>query len=52
MIGLGKSNRIINHENKNSLADLIRKMSDKNEKISLLLPWELFNSKKRNTIYC
>ena len=44
IIGLGKSNNINSNDIKNSLADVIRKSSDKEEKISILFPWELINS--------
>ncbi len=45
IIGLGKSKDLNKDDIKNSLGDLIRKILDKNEKISILLPWELINSK-------
>ncbi len=44
MIGLGESKNINSTDIKNSLADVIRKSSDKEEKISILFPWELINS--------
>ena len=44
ILGLGKSKDLNKGEIKNSLGDLIRKIVDKNEKISILLPWELTNS--------
>jgi len=44
IIGLGESKNINSNDIKNSLADVIRKSSDKEEKISILLPWELINS--------
>ncbi|MDC3137644.1 leucyl aminopeptidase [Prochlorococcus sp. AH-716-I19] len=44
IIGLGKSKNINSNDIKNSLADVIRKSSDKEEKISILFPWELINS--------
>ena len=46
IIGLGKSNNINSNDIKNSLADVIRKSSDKEEKISILFPWELINSQE------
>ena len=44
IIGLGESKNINSKDIKNSLADVIRKSSDKEEKISILFPWELINS--------
>ena len=44
IIGLGESKNINSNDIKNSLADVIRKSSDKEEKISILFPWELINS--------
>ena len=44
IIGLGESKNINSNDIRNSLADVIRKSSDKEEKISILLPWELINS--------
>ena len=44
IIGLGESKNIKSNDIKNSLADVIRKISDKEEKISILFPWELINS--------
>ena len=44
IIGLGESQNINSNDIKNSLADVIRKSSDKEEKISILFPWELINS--------
>ena len=44
IIGLGESKNINSTDIKNSLADVIRKSSDKEEKISILFPWELINS--------
>ena len=44
IIGLGESKNIHSNDIKNSLADVIRKSSDKEEKISILFPWELINS--------
>ena len=46
LVGLGKSKGIKSNDLKNSLSDIIRKFVDKNEKISILLPWELINSKE------
>ena len=46
IIGLGKSKNINSNDIKNSLADVIRKSSDKEEKISILFPWELINSQE------
>ena len=43
IIGLGKSKGLNKCDIKNSLGDLIRKIADKNEKISIFLPWELIN---------
>ncbi|KGF91630.1 MULTISPECIES: leucyl aminopeptidase [Prochlorococcus] len=45
IIGLGKSGDLNKGLIKNSLGDLVRKLVDKNDKISILLPWELINSK-------
>ena len=44
IIGLGESKNINSNYIKNSLGDVIRKISDKEEKISILFPWELINS--------
>ena len=44
IIGLGESKNINSNDIKNSLADVIRKISDKEEKISILFPWELISS--------
>ena len=44
IIGFGESKNINSNDIKNSLADVIRKSSDKEEKISILFPWELINS--------
>ena len=44
IIGLGKSKDLNKDDIKNSIGDLTRKIVDKNEKISILLPWELINS--------
>tara|TARA_Y100000766_G_scaffold126671_1_gene108895 strand:- start:769 stop:2253 length:1485 start_codon:yes stop_codon:yes gene_type:complete len=46
IVGLGKSKDIQANDIKNSLADIIRKNVDKNEKISILLPWKLINSQQ------
>ena len=46
LIGLGKSKGIKSNDLKNSLSDIIRKFVDKDEKISILLPWESINSKE------
>ena len=46
IIGLGKAKNIYTNHFRNSLANIIRKFVDKNEKISLLLPWELINSEQ------
>ena len=46
IIGLGESKNINSNDIKNSLADVIRKSSDKVEKISILFPWELINSQE------
>ncbi len=46
IIGLGESKNINITNIKNSLADVIRKSADKDEKISILFPWELINSLK------
>ncbi len=46
IIGLGESKNINSNDIKNSIADVIRKSSDKEEKISILLPWELINSQE------
>ena len=44
LIGLGKSEGFKSKDIVNSLSDIIRKFVDKDEKISILLPWELINS--------
>ena len=44
IFGLGKSKDLNKSDIENSIGNLIRKTVDKNEKISLLLPWELINS--------
>ena len=46
ILGLGKSKDIKNHNINNSLAEIIRKISDKQEKISIFLPWELIDAQK------
>ena len=46
IMGLGESKNINSNDIKNSLADVIRKSSDKEEKISILFPWELINSQE------
>ena len=46
IIGLGESKNINSNDIKNSLADVIRKSADKEEKISILFPWELINSQE------
>ena len=44
IIGFGESKNIKINDMKNYLADVIRKNADKDEKISILFPWELINS--------
>ncbi len=44
IIGLGERKNIKSNDINNSLANVIRKSSDKEEKISILFPWELINS--------
>ena len=44
IVGLGKSKDLNKNDIENSIGNLIRKTVDKNEKISILLPWELINS--------
>ena len=44
IVGLGKSKDLNKSDIENSIGNLIRKTVEKNEKISLLLPWELINS--------
>ena len=44
IIGLGKSKDLNKSDIENSIGNLIRKTVDKNEKISIMLPWELINS--------
>ena len=46
IIGLGESKNINSTDIKNSLADVVRKSADKEEKISILFPWELINSEE------
>ena len=46
IIGLGESKNINSNDIKNSLADVVRKSADKEEKISILFPWELINSQE------
>tara|TARA_B100000965_G_scaffold108250_1_gene89478 strand:- start:1217 stop:2704 length:1488 start_codon:yes stop_codon:yes gene_type:complete len=46
IIGLGESKTINSNDIKNSLADVIRKCTDIDEKISILFPWELINSQE------
>jgi len=43
IVGLGKSKDLNKSDIENSIGILIRKTVDKNEKISILLPWELIN---------
>ena len=45
IVGLGKSKDLNKSDIENSIGNLIRKKVDKNEKISILLPWDLINSK-------
>ena len=45
IVGLGKSKDLKKVDIENTMGNLIRKTVDKNEKISILLPWELINSK-------
>ena len=44
IFGLGKSKDLNKSDIENSIGNLVRKTVDKNEKISILLPWELINS--------
>jgi len=44
IVGLGKSKDLKKSDIENSIGNLIRKTIYKNEKISILLPWELINS--------
>ena len=46
IIGLGKRNIINSNDIKNSLANVIRKTAEREEKISILLPWELIKSQE------
>ena len=43
IVGLGKSKDLNKSDMNNSIGNLIRKTIDKNEKISILLPWELID---------
>ena len=45
IVGLGKSKELIKNDYEISIGNLIRKHADRNEKISIMLPWELINSK-------
>ena len=44
IVGLGKSKDLNKSDIENSIGNLIRNNVDKNEKISILLAWELINS--------
>jgi len=44
IVGLGKSKELNKSDIENSIGNLIMKTVDKNEKISILLPWELIIS--------
>ena len=44
IVGLGKSKELNKSDIENSIGNLVRKTVDKNEKISILLPWEFINS--------
>ena len=44
IVGLGKSKDLNKSDIKNSIGNLVRKTVDKNEKMSILLPWEFINS--------
>jgi len=44
IVGLGKSKYLNKGDIENSIGNLVRKTIDKNEKISILLPWELINT--------
>jgi len=44
IVGLGKSKDLKKSDIENSIGNLVRKNVDKNEKISILLPWEFINS--------
>ena len=46
IIGLGSSKDIKRNNIENSLADIIRTIVDSEDKVSLLLPWELLNSQQ------
>jgi len=46
IIGLGENKNINSNDIKNYLADVIRKSADKEEKISILFPWEFINSQE------
>ncbi len=46
IIGLGKSQSIDFNDLRNSLTENIRKVIDRDEKISILMPWELINSER------
>ena len=41
IVGLGKSKALNKSDIESSIGNLIRKTADKNEKISILLPWNL-----------
>ena len=47
IVGLGKSKEINNNDIVNSIANIIRRIVDKGEKISILLPWEFINSQEK-----
>ena len=44
IVGLGKLKDLNKSDIENSIGNIIRKTVDENEKISILLPWELINS--------
>ncbi len=44
IVGLGKSKDLNKSDIENSIGNLVRKTVDKNEKMSILLPWEFINS--------
>ena len=46
IIGLGESKNINSNDIRNSLADVVRKSADKEEKIRILFPWELIDSQE------
>ena len=46
IMGLGKTKSINSNDIKNSMGEIIRKSVDKDEKISILLPWELISSQE------